>query len=111
MSATRMVPLDALRDELTARYAPPARSRAALAKLRHAFDQLARAGVATTADLDAVAVARLIDSRPAGESPSTTRNLLAMVRVISTYAAEEGYCDGSPFYGRGPWVRRETRQP
>jgi integrase len=94
-------------DELLRLYEPPLRAKATREKLRYTLwivaDLLGLEG--TTAGLDPTLIARFIASRPPGESPHTTKGLLANIRSACSYAKSRGYIRSSPFDYRKNWIR------
>ena len=101
------IPLPRFRDEVLALYKPPLRAKNTFNKMRQALSiavELAGPG-ATTADLSPELIARIIGSRPAGESPNSTLSLLSSFRAACAYAQTRGYVRVTPFAYRKQWLR------
>jgi integrase len=103
------IKFDRFVDELLALYEYPLRAKGTRDKLKFTLKILA--GLlgpdGTTAGLDPALVARFLASRPPGESPHTTKGLLANVRSACSYAKSQGYARSSPFDFRKcrSWLR------
>jgi integrase len=94
--------------ELLALYGPGLRAKATLRCMEHLIRCIdAIGGVASTADLSCELVGRLIASRPASNSPNSTRGFLRNLSALCGYAARSGYLARSPFAVRNltSWVR------
>jgi integrase len=102
------IPFPAFKAELLRLYDPPHRAPATRAKLQQVLDLVAKLGVESTADLTPVTVARLIESRPPGQSPRTLSALLRSLRTACNYAVSSGYLRVSPFAVRpvASWTGR-----
>ncbi len=93
--------------EFLALYDPPMASKATRAKHDQVMRIVQDLGAATTADLTPELVTRFIKSRPADQSPHTTRSLLMSLRTICAYAEGRRYTIISPFRLRklSRWIR------
>ncbi len=93
--------------ELLALYAPGMRSEATRRGMQYCVRCLTELGVTSTADLTVELIGRLVASRPATNSPNSTRGLLRYVQALCGVAFRSGYLRISPFHIRGlaQWVR------
>ncbi len=99
------IPFAAFTAEFLSLYDAALRAPGTRAKIKHALGLVAELGVTTTADLTPALVARLIASRPPGQSPATVDGLLRALRVACRFAVDCGYLRASPFTIRPRWGR------
>ena len=101
------IPLCDFARELLGLYEPPLRAKSTLMKMKQVAAILREllGDDASTAGLNPALVARVIEGRPAGESPRTTHAILAYLRAACSYAKSQGYIRTSPFDFRKKWVR------
>ena len=101
------IPFDRFVAELLPLYEPPLRPKTTHDKLRFTLRIVAEllGPGTTTAGLNPTLIARFIEARPPGESPHTTKALVANIRSACSYAKAMGYIRTSPFDYRKKWVR------
>jgi integrase len=101
------IPFDQFRPEFLGLYEPPLRAKGTRRGMRHMLDVVAAllGPGATTADFNPSFVARLIATRPPTLSPHSVRSLLVKVKVMCSYAHQQGYIRANPFGFRKSWVR------
>jgi integrase len=102
------VPFARFRAEVLSLYEPPLRAQATYRRMRQMFDIVSALMPpdATTEDLTPPLVAKLVASRPPGQSPYTTHAIVSSLRVACGYAASrQGYLFSNPFDFRRRWVR------
>jgi integrase len=107
LPAPAPIPFVQLRSEFLSLYEPPLRAKTTRRGMRHMLDVVGSvlgAG-ATTADLTPSFVARLIATRPPELSPHSVRSLLVKVKVMCSYAHQQGYVRANPMGFRKTWVR------
>jgi integrase len=101
------IPFGQFRDEFLRVHGGIDASPRTTAKYRQVFGLLERLGLATTDQLTPDLIARLLENRPAGESPYTKLGILSHVRTACNYAEGRRYVNISPFRLRklSRWVR------
>lgn len=101
------IPWDRFRAEVLALYEPPLRARATYTSMRHMLDVVSGlvGPEATTSTLSPSLIARLIATRPHGQSAYTTASLLSYLRAACGYAYSQQYIFANPFAFRKKWIR------
>jgi integrase len=102
-------PWEDFKKELLGLYAPGLRAAATRRGLEYVIRCLEGldGGIQSTADFSCDLIGRFIASRPAGNSPNSTRGYLRYLQALCGYAQKSGYLHRSPFAIRGlsAWVR------
>jgi integrase len=103
----RAIPMHTLRDQVLALYKPPLRSRRTLEMMVRVFNVLDAMGTKSSTDLTESLVAKMVASRPKGESSATIIQQLTCLRVIANFAKRHGYLRDTPFAFRpvSGWAR------
>lgn len=94
---TTPIPWPQFRTEFEALYLPPLASPSTAKIINRILRQVEAMGIASTSELTPSLVARYLASRPAGESPYTTRGVLGNLRTVCSYAEQMGYVRINPF--------------
>jgi len=96
--------------EFMALYAPGLRAACTRKSMARVLGIMQALGVQSTADLTTGLIARLVSSRPAGQSSYTVRGVLRQAQAACTYAVNTRRLAFSPFQIRPlrSWVRLEA---
>ena len=107
MTETQSIPWADFRAEMLSLYGPRMRAKSTRWQMEFTFRMLESLGVKSTSDLTVPLIVKLVESRPAGQSPYTLKGILIRVQTICTYAETAGYLNRSPFRIRAvkQWVR------
>jgi integrase len=104
---------DLMAEEMLRLYVPPLRAKATYRQMKYNLAIFARllGPQALTSELTPDFIARLIASRPAGQSPFTVKSMLCNLKVACNYCLANGYITRSPFQFRKSWIRCGEGKP